>query len=178
MSRYIAKRALRALLVIWLVVTATFITMRSLGDPVDVLLGASGLYGREDREALRKYLQLDVPLHIQYLRFLRSAVQGDLGRSIRYRQSSLTLVLRRVPPTLVLTAAAMVIALVTGSVLGIVSGIRPHSWADQITMLLALMGLLPAACYAIGTLLFLRFRLNEKEHAEIVVAISERSRKS
>src|SRR5438067_13540353 len=83
---------------------------------------------------------LDRPLREQYLLWLGRAVQGDLGQSIEMREPVGSLLVQRFQNTLILTVAAVVFAAVLGMLAGIISATRQYSWADRLTMLLALFG--------------------------------------
>ncbi|MEA2514490.1 MAG: peptide/nickel transport system permease protein, partial [Thermomicrobiales bacterium] len=77
-------------------------------------------------------LGLDRPWYVQYWQFLGQAVQGDFGNSFRHREPAMRLVLDRVPDTLYLTSAAMLLAYSLPTVAGLVSAIRPNSAADGV----------------------------------------------
>lgn len=119
MQTYLAKRALRALLVVWLVSTVVFLALRTIGD----------------RPELSR-----TPLYSQYGSFLVSATQGDMGRSFRYRLPALPLVLNRLPATLELAAVALFFGVAVGGTLGIVAAMSPNTWTDRVTVCLALLG--------------------------------------
>jgi peptide/nickel transport system permease protein len=108
------------------------------GDPAALLLPPSATL--EDIAVFRHAQGLDRPLPVQYLDFLGRAVRGDFGRSIRLGEPALALVLGRLPATLELSAAAMVIALVVALPLGIASAVRRGSVVDQLSLLLSLLG--------------------------------------
>jgi peptide/nickel transport system permease protein len=108
------------------------------GDPAALLLPPSATL--DDIAVFRHAQGLDRPLPVQYLDFLGRAVRGDFGRSIRLGEPALALVLGRLPATLELSAAAMVIALVVALPLGIASAVRRGSVVDQLSLLLSLLG--------------------------------------
>src|SRR3954462_5232551 len=99
MGRFIIRRLLTSLLVLWGVTLLVFITMRLSGDPVQLLL-RQGNPTQEDIERLRHALKLDRPLLEQYVVFVSSGVRGDFGESLRYRTPAMDEVLSRVPATL------------------------------------------------------------------------------
>ncbi len=105
MQAYLVKRAVRALLVIWLVSTVVFLALRTIGDPIELT---------------------HTPLYRQYGSFLVSAVQGDMGRSFRHRLPALPIVLKRLPATLQLAAAGLFLGVVVGGTLGIVAAMSPR----------------------------------------------------
>jgi len=108
------------------------------GDPAAIMLGAQAT--KEDVERLHRDLGLDQPLLVQYARWLRQVAQGDLGRSIPLGRAVLPEVLLRFRATLVLTAGALVIAVVLGLAAGIVSAVKQYSWLDRLSMGVAVTG--------------------------------------
>ena len=139
LQKYLIKRAFRALLVIWLVSTVVFLALRTVGNPEDMLVSLSG-GSAEAAAKIRAFLKLDVPLYQQYGSFLVDAAQGDMGESFRYRQPALPIVLKRLPATMELAAVGLLIGVLGGGILGIVAAMRPNTWVDQLTVLVALLG--------------------------------------
>lgn len=140
MQRYFFKRFIRAVIVVWLVATTFFFALRMISDPVELLFSQSGMATPQEKQAMREFLKLDSPIHIQYADFLFSAAQGDMGHSFRFRQPALPMLLGRIPATLELTFAALAIAAVIGSILGIVAALKPHTLVDHFTIFLSLLG--------------------------------------
>ncbi len=138
MSRYVAKRLQQAVLVILGVSVVVFFIMHITGDPASLMLPLDA--SPEDVAAFRSAMGFDDPLYIQYFRFLRNAVRGDFGLSLRHNQPALRLVLERMPATFQLTAAAMFIAIVIAIPAGVVSATRRYSAADYIGTVAGLWG--------------------------------------
>ena len=92
-------------------------------------------------EALREQLGFNDPIYVQYWRFASRAVQGDLGSSLYFRVPAVNLILERLPASLELAGAAMLIALVVSIPLGIISAVKRGSLWDVSSMLGALFGL-------------------------------------
>jgi len=138
MTRFLIRRLLRMIVVIWGVVTVVFIVIRLSGDPI-ALLVAPGTPPAEI-QALRDRMGLNEPIYVQYAIFLRDAAQGDFGTSIRYNQDALSVVIDRIPVTLEIAAAAFTIAVLVAVPIGILSAVKPNSWLDNIAMGLALIG--------------------------------------
>jgi len=140
MLRYIQRRLLILLPVLWGVATMVFCLMYLLpGDPASVTLAQSG--GRAEAIAqLREQLGLDDPLPAQYLRFLTHAVQGDFGQSIFLRQPVTEIIRDNLPATLELAAAGMAVALLVGFSMGIVAALRHNTWVDRLVMILSIAG--------------------------------------
>jgi peptide/nickel transport system permease protein len=89
---------------------------------------------------MRSELALDRPIHVQYARFIGNALRGDFGDSLRYRQPALTLFVERLPATLELAGAALLLALIIGLPIGITAALRPQSAFDGLVRGLALTG--------------------------------------
>jgi peptide/nickel transport system permease protein len=136
---YVARRLLLALPVLFGVSLLVFGVMHlAPGDPAAIMLGAQAT--REDVERLRRDLGLDQPLPVQYVRWLGHVLRGDLGRSIPLGREVLPEVLLRFKATLILTAGALVIAVLIGVPAGIVSATRQYSWLDRLSMGVAVTG--------------------------------------
>src|ERR687892_1121541 len=116
MTRYLVRRLLQSVVVLWLLTVIVFGVSRLSGNPADLMtpLGA----GPETRDRIVRSLGLDQPLPVQYAKFVGNAVQGDFGTSIRFRAPALELVLDRLPATLKPAAAALVLAVLVGVPLG------------------------------------------------------------
>jgi ABC-type dipeptide/oligopeptide/nickel transport system permease component len=138
MLRYTIRRFLQALIVLLGVSFAIFVISRLGGDPVTLLLSPE--VQEAEREALRRQLGLDAPLHIQYLRFLSQAVRGDFGKSILAGVPAMSLVLERLPATIQLAAFALLFATALGIPLGVVSALKHNTFVDYVGMVLTLLG--------------------------------------
>ncbi len=139
MGKYFLRRILLLILVVLGVATAVFLIIHLVpGDPVDIMLGEQAQPA--DREGLRKSLGLDRPILEQYLRFLGGLLTGDLGESLHHRRGVAGLVLERLPATLELGAASMLIAVAIALPLGILAAARARSWLDHGSMLGSLLG--------------------------------------
>src|SRR5438094_2162667 len=138
MTTYIARRLLQTAFVVLGVSALAFGVMFLAGDPASALIGESST--REQVEELRRELGLDRPWYVQYLDFLGRAVRGDLGPSLRQHQPAVQPVMDRMPATLELTLAALLISIVVGFPIGILSATRRNSWLDNAGMLFALFG--------------------------------------
>ena len=139
MQRYIIRRLLQAVITLFLVSVIVFILGRLTGDPVALLLTEYSTL--EDKELLTKQLGLDKPLTEQYAIFLGNALRGDLGRSIRGdRAPALELVLERLPATVKLATAAVLVSFLIGLPLGVMAAVKKGSFLDTISRILALIG--------------------------------------
>src|SRR5690606_19991056 len=124
MTVWILRRIVQAAVVVLAMSMIVFIGMHLVGDPVDVLLTQESTH--EDRARLIESLGLDRPLWAQYLSFLGSALQGELGNSFVYNTPAVTLILQRLPATLELAFSALFIAVLIGVPLGLYAGMRPQ----------------------------------------------------
>jgi ABC-type dipeptide/oligopeptide/nickel transport system permease component len=115
-----------------------FALARASGDPV--MLMAPAQASLEDIEALRQYLGLDKSLPEQYWVFLTNVVQGDLGESIRSRRPVATIIGERLPYTVQLGLAAIVIGLTTSLILGVTASVRRGTWIDSLVKFIAILG--------------------------------------
>src|SRR5208337_3740788 len=104
MGGYIVRRLGQSLIVILGVIVITFLISRVMGDPVVLLLPPDA--STEQRAAMTKELGLDKPLYVQLALYVSKVVQGDFGKSFRYNQPVLKLVLDKFPATLYLTSVA------------------------------------------------------------------------
>jgi peptide/nickel transport system permease protein len=108
------------------------------GDPAEILLGAEA--SPLQLEQLRHNLGLDRPVYVQYAIFLKNALQGDLGRSIRTNNPVLEEIASRFPATLTLAACGLALAVLLGFPLGLVAALRQNTAADALASFLALLG--------------------------------------
>jgi ABC-type dipeptide/oligopeptide/nickel transport system permease component len=136
---YVARRLLLAVPVLLGVSVLVFAVLHlAPGDPAAIMLGAQAT--REDVERLRRDLGLDQPLPVQYLRWISHVVRGDLGRSIPLGREVLPEVLLRFKATLILTAGALLVAVLVGVPAGILSATRQYTWLDKVAMGIAVTG--------------------------------------
>ena len=135
---FVVRQLLTTLIVLLGVSTVVFFAVRLSGDPASLLAphGATA----EDIQELRHRLGLDAPLPEQYGLFLRRALTGDFGTSVRYQQPASELVLGALPVTLTLTVAALALALIVAVPAGIVSAVKRDTAFDAAAMVLTLVG--------------------------------------
>lgn len=155
LKRYVARRTLYALLVVYLVATVVFVAVRSIpGDPVSLMLGSDA--DAEARQALRSELGLDEPLHVQYFDWLTRTLQGDLGESIITGQPVIDQIVGVLEPTLSIGLVAIIIATLVAIPTGIISAVRRYQTEDYLATLIAFFGIsMPS--FWIGILLILIF---------------------
>lgn len=159
MLRYLAVRILYAAAVIAGVSVLVFFLVRLGGDPTALFLPPET--SPEEIARFRHQFGFDRPLPVQYLEFAGRALQGDFGQSMRYQQPAMQLVLERLPATLQLAGAALLLSCVLGIPLGILAAVRRDSVFDRGGMVISLMGQsLPT--FWLGLMLVLVF--SEKLH--------------
>src|SRR5437773_8041253 len=128
MRAWIASRLAQTVLVVFLSLTAVFGMVRLSGDPV-LLFMPLDIHATDVSE-YRQRLAFNDPLLVQYARFMRGAVHGDFGESLRSRRDALGLLLERLPATLLLAGTAMLLTLVVAVPLGGVTAVRRDSAVD------------------------------------------------
>lgn len=157
MTQYVLRRLLLMVPVAFLVTIIVFALVRlAPGDPVLVYAGEER--DPESLQELRVIYGLDKPLPVQYVVWLEHAVQGDLGRSLRTRQPVREAIVERLPATLELGLAALMLSVSVGLVVGTVSALKRNSVVDLLATGITLGGVsLPN--FFLGLILILVFAL-------------------
>jgi peptide/nickel transport system permease protein len=141
MAGYLLKRIVAAVPTIIGITVLVFVMVRLVpGDPVDIMFNNLAPPSAQQRTALRAELGLDLPLYQQYFRYVSRALTGDLGRSFRTKRPVREEISTRFPNTLRLTALSLVLATVTGVILGVMAATRRGSWLDSTSMVAAIGG--------------------------------------
>ena len=157
MLRYLARRLLYMIPVVWLVVSVVFLMIHLVpGDPIQQMLGEGA--ASADIQAARHAYGLDQPLPRQYLRYWKGVLHGDLGQSLVFQQNVGTLIARRYPATLELTLAALLVALALSIPAGVRSARRRNRWDDRLLSFVSLLGL-SFPNFALGPILILVFAI-------------------
>ncbi len=157
--RFIGERLAQLGIVLFLVSVIIFSIMHALpGDPVQLMLAGaeSGSVTPERQAELREQLGLDDPLPIQYGRFLRGAVTGDLGTSVRLRAPVTEIILDRLGSTLALSLGGILFAVLIGVTIGVLAALRQGSWIDTLSMVMAYVGV-SMPLFWLGLILILVF---------------------
>jgi len=151
MLNYFIKRVLGVIPTLLIVAVLVFLFVHLLpGDPARLAAGPEA--DPATVELVRADLGLDKPMHEQFVRFFTNAVRGEFGNSIRTKRPVSEEIGERFWPTLNLTIASMVWAVVFGMVIGITSAVWRNKWPDRLGMTLAVSGIsFPA--FALGMLL-------------------------
>lgn len=139
MGRYILKRLLQGIVVIFGVTVVVFVVTRMIGDPVRVMLPIEAT--PEQRAEFSRQIGFDRPIPVQFVDFVGDLVRFDFGESLWQRRPALDVVLEHLPRTFQLVAAGMLVAIVLSVPLGIVSALRPGSIRDRLTVTSSLLGL-------------------------------------
>lgn len=156
LRRYIFKRLLTALPVVFGVITIAFVLLYLLpGDPASTMLARSGA-SAEDIAQLRTDLGLDDPLLVQYAKYISNIVRGDFGRSMVSQEPVLKLLMARIPTTLELVMVALLLAVPIGTLLGTIAAVNQNSWIDRVVVAFASVGVsMPS--FWLGLMLILFF---------------------
>lgn len=135
---FIIRRLMQSFAVLAVMSLIVFIGVNVIGNPVDILISPDA--DQIERERTIAALGLDQPVHVQYAKFVEGALKGDLGRSFVHSMPAVQLILERMPATLELVFAAMLIAVSLGIPLGLWAGLKPDSWAGKTIMTGSIFG--------------------------------------
>jgi peptide/nickel transport system permease protein len=140
MIHFLSRRLLLTVPVLFGVATLVFSLIHLVpGDPVQAMLGDSA--SPSDIADLRGRLGLDRPLYVQYGSFLKGLAKGDLGISLRTNQPVAAAIAERLPATIELASAAMIVAVLFAIPLGILAAVRAGTRVDHLATTLALVGI-------------------------------------
>jgi peptide/nickel transport system permease protein len=135
---HLLSRLAQTALVVFLALTAVFFLVRLGGDPVLLFLPMD--IQAKDVEEFRQRLGFNDPLLVQYGRFVSRALRGDFGESLRYKQDALGLVVERLPATLSLAGAGLLLTACIAIPAGVISAVRRGSVLDYLSMTGAVLG--------------------------------------
>lgn len=138
MVRYIIKRILQTVLVLFLVMTLVFIILRVIGDPTKMMVTPDSSF--EDLEKVRHSLGLDRPIWEQYADYLVSILHGDFGDSYYFQRPVMELLQERLPATLKIQLIALLVSLPLAIVFGIISAIKRNSLLDNAVTVFVVAG--------------------------------------
>jgi len=157
MTRYLFFRLLFTLPALWLILTMVFLLVHIVpGDPVQQMLGEGAR--AQDLQQLRHALGLDLPLHVQYGRYLAGLVRGDWGQSFRFQTPVLRVVLERYPATLELAVVGLLVCIAIAVPAGVLAAHRRGHPADRAVGFFTLLGL-SVPNFALGPVLILVFSI-------------------
>ncbi len=140
LAQFLAGRLAKGIVVLFAIAVLNFFLIRAApGDPAQVLAGEAGAADEQLLIQLRERFGLDQPLLTQLWVYLKGYLTFDLGFSYRQQQPVLSLILDRLPATLLLTGAAFVVSLGLGTLMGALAARRAGRWQDSVITTLALV---------------------------------------
>ena len=139
MLKYIVKRFVQMIVVLFVVSILVFMLTNFIGDPVDMLVPENATM--EQVESARARLGLDKPLPVQYAIFLKDVLHGNFGKSYTYGKPAMGLILERMPATMELVAIAALLVLVIAIPLGVYAGAYPKRASSKIIMSGSILGI-------------------------------------
>jgi peptide/nickel transport system permease protein len=139
MGRFILRRIIQGLIVIFGVTVIVFVVTRMVGDPVKVMLPLESTVAQ--RAAFEKQLGLDRPIYVQFVDFMGDIARLDFGDSLWQHRPAMEIVFEKLPLTLLLTAVGIGLAFIIAIPLGIVAALRPGGLVDRATVFVSLLGL-------------------------------------
>ncbi|MGH2377599.1 MAG: ABC transporter permease [Candidatus Limnocylindria bacterium] len=168
MAAFVGRRFVESIPVLLLSSLLVFSILHLIpGDPIDAMLGAAaqGVLGAEEQAAvtaqMREQLGLNDPLWIQYLRWLGDALRLDLGESFIRNQPVAALIAERLPSTLELAGAALLLSVVLGLAMGIAAALNRRTPVDGAVMVISLAGVsMPSFWSAMLLILLFSVTLN------------------
>src|SRR5437870_6303701 len=132
MGRYILRRLGQAIPTLIGILVLTFaLTRLSPSDPIQLMLGGQYDITPEDRIALRESLGLNDPLPVQFAKWVWNVAHLDFGNSFYYQRPVMSLILERVPNSLQISLAALIVTIAVGIPLGILAALRRGTLADH-----------------------------------------------
>ncbi|MGI6774309.1 ABC transporter permease [Acetomicrobium sp.] len=139
MLKLVIKRLFQMVLVLLIVSLIVFILSSMIGDPVSLMVPENA--SPEEVQAAREYLGLDKPIHVQYLIFMRDVVKGNFGRSYRYYQPAMKVILERIPATLEIVFLSVLITGVLSVLFGVYAGAYPKRSSSKTIMTFSIIGI-------------------------------------
>jgi peptide/nickel transport system permease protein len=137
-QRYLIGRFLQSIVSIFVVSLVVFALVRLSGDPVQIMMPAEA--SQKDIELMRASLGLDRPWAVQYWRFATRAIQGDFGKSVRFRRPAMDLIAERYAATLELGGLAVLIVIVVALPVGVYAAVRRGTALDYTARAFAALG--------------------------------------
>ncbi len=154
MATWLLRRLIQAVFVVLAMTVIVFVGVNVIGDPIEILISPEA--DAAERARAIAALGLDKPLWQQYLTFLAGLLHGDLGRSFVYNEPAMKVILQRLPATMELALAAVLISVVVGLPAGLYAGMRPHSFGARTLMAGSILGFsLPS--FWVGLMLIMIF---------------------
>jgi peptide/nickel transport system permease protein len=140
MRRFLLRRLLLTIPVLFGVVTLVFSFIHLIpGDPVQIMLGEGAQAA--DVEQLRQRLGLDQPVLVQYGKYLKDLLKGDMGVSFRFGEPVRGIILSRYPATMQLAFFSLIVGMLIAIPAGVAAATRPGTWLDRAITLATLLGI-------------------------------------
>ena len=156
-ARLLVSRVLQGLALVLAVVVLNFVLVHAApGDPVETIAGASGGMSPELMAQLRTQYGLDKSLPVQLGVYLGKVLHGDLGYSYFFNLPVSSMILERVPATLLLVLSSVISAFVVGTALGVLSSRKPNGLLSQFITVLSMVGF-AAPVFWMGIMLVILF---------------------
>ncbi|MFQ5615576.1 MAG: ABC transporter permease [Anaerolineales bacterium] len=158
MQRYFLSKLGQSVLLLFGVLLLVFVMVRVTGDPATLMMPREA--SPEEIEVFREAMGFNRPAIVQFADFISRAIVGDFGSSLHFKTPAMPLVLERLPATVQLAGAALIMAVVVGIPLGLIGGFNPGSVIDSLARSLALLGQsIPNFWLALILILFFAVRL-------------------
>ena len=160
MLRLVAQRLLKAIPLLLAIVICNFVLLKlAPGDAAEVLAGEAGAGTVEYLAELRARFGLDQPVYVQLWHYIVKLATLDLGFSFRHNQTVLSLILDRLPATLLLMFSGMGLAVVVGAILGVLASQRVNQLRDNIISVFAILSF-SVPVFWLGLMLIVVFSVN------------------
>lgn len=139
MLRFFTKRTVQMIFVLLAVSLIVFVFSSLIGDPVSLMVPENAT--QEEIAAAEKYLGLDKPVYVQYGIFMKNILRGNFGKSYRYYQPAMNVIIERMPATLEMVFVSLVIIGIFSIILGVYAGAYPKRSSSKIIMTLSIAGI-------------------------------------
>jgi len=161
MTRFLARRFITSVLVLWGVSVFTFLMLHLVpGDPVHALAGKQ-ISSPEKLEQMRQELGLDKPLPVQYADYLQKIFHGDFGTSLKNKRPVLAVIGEQFPATFKLTVAALTFSTIFGLIFGGIGAFNHRAAVDEVLSVFSIIGIsIPPFFLALLLILIFSIRLN------------------
>ncbi|OZV11487.1 peptide permease [Tissierella sp. P1] len=159
MVRMIIKRMIQAIPMMIAISIVSFLLIKlAPGDPVQAYITPE--MGPAEIESIRESMGLNSPIHIQYIRWLKSALKGDLGYSLVNHRPVAMQIIERLPATLGLMGASLVISMILGIIIGLISAVNQNKFFDNIATFTSYLGIsIPSFWFAMMLVYVLSLKL-------------------
>ena len=159
MFAFIVRRIIQSILVMLVISLVGFSIQHQIGDPVRDLVGER--VTPAERNVIREQLGLNDPFYIQYARFVKKALQGDMGMSFFYKKPALEVIISKAPATIELVIATALILIIVSIPVGVYAAIYPRSFLSRFAMAASTIGVaVPVFLMAIALIYIFSVELN------------------